>query len=772
MRRQAITWAVLLAFVATNIGCKQQCFVSECDYDSYRALMPQSLECQAANCIAPEVAPIPTPSTVLDPERPIRYLSLNEAVAIALEQGTIGGGRRTFNLGEGPQIDIPYSPGGIRDAVRVLALEPAIAYTDIEASLSRFDARLLSGITWQTNDRPVGTALESFQAGGGINSIQQQLATFTSSLVKPLPTGGVAGVTFRTDYELSNLAQRVNPAYRPSLLFGFEQPLLRGFGTEINQLTAAHPGSALFQYTNAGRVDGILLTRLAFDQSRADFEYAVSVMVLRVENAYWDLYGAYGRLYAREAALRQSFEAWRISKARYEAGRIPIQEFAQARGQYERFRRQRIQELNIVLDQERILRGILNLPAEDGTRLVPIDAPTLADYIPDWDSALNESMSLFPSLILARQDLKAAQLRLIRAKNTLMPDVRFSATYDFNAIGNRIDGPGDDNAFRNLANGDFSNWTMGVRGEIPIGFRDSHAFVRRTRLELAQAYMEVRDQELKVQRYLARAYRDMPGFQQSIQAARAEREAYSEQLQARFKEFLAGRGTFDFLLEAQRNWADALAEEYSNIVGYNKSLVTFQFAKGTLLQYDNVVISEGPLPNCAQVRAVEHQKERSKALVCRERAEPQTCTACGDGGCGTLGAGCTTCTDCVTNTTHTVSTLPALPSDKAPSLLTLAKAAPVPEITEPMPREASVWVDRPVNARTPAAPGAPAASLAPPTTTPSTAAAPAKPPLFLNDAVPPTAAALKPLPALPPGKFANEASAVVPVGNWEPAGKK
>src|SRR5207244_1548409 len=45
-------------------------------------------------------------------------------------------------------------------------------------------------------------------------------------------------------------------------------------------------------------------------------------------------------------------------------------------------------------------------------------------------------------------------------------------------------------------------------------------------------------------------------------------------------------------------------------------------AKGTILQHNNVAIQEGPLPQVAMVRAVEHERERSKALVLRERPEP------------------------------------------------------------------------------------------------------------------------------------------------------
>jgi hypothetical protein len=84
----------------------------------------------------------------------------------------------------------------------------------------------------------------------------------------------------------------------------------------------------------------------------------------------------------------------------------------------------------------------------------------------------------------------------------------------------------------------------------------------------------------------------------------------------------AGKTTADFLLEAQRQWAAALSAEYQAVADYNNSLARFQFAKGSMLQHANVIIAEGGLPQCAQVRAVERESERGAALACREKAAP------------------------------------------------------------------------------------------------------------------------------------------------------
>jgi outer membrane protein TolC len=607
------------------MGCKQQCFLSECDYNHYRDIgLPPNLECSPAAAITPASSIIAAPATVLSPEREIRYVTLTEAISMGLERGTVGS--PALNGTSNTSL-VSFTGQGVfapENNIRVLAFDPAIIATNIEASLAKYDVHWTTNMTWTTTDQPIATAFQAFQANGQTNVINTNDATFSTSLLKPLPTGGVAGITFNTNYELSNLPNPVNPSYRPSLQFQFEQPLLQGFGVEINQIRPTHPGSVLTPFNVGGRVEGVLITRIRFDQQRAEFERNVDILLVNVEVAYWNLYGAYWSLYSREQGLRQAFEAYRINKERFEAGRIPIQELAQTRQQYESFRAQRIQALGQVLENERALRYLMGLPVEDGTRLVPIDTPTLAPYRPDWTTAINEALALRPELVMARADLKARQFDLMNQKNLLLPDLRFTSTYDLNGIGTHIDGGSSDgnNAFSSLAHNDFHDWSLGLRMDMQLGFRDAHAAVRFSRLSLARSYALLQDQEERAHQFLALEYVNIAEFYELIIAQRAQREAAAEQLDARFKEFLAGRGTLDFLLEAQRVWADALRDEWNAIVQYNNALCTFQYAKGTILQHDNVTIGEGPLPHCAQVRAVEHERERAKAIVLRERAQP------------------------------------------------------------------------------------------------------------------------------------------------------
>jgi len=225
---------------------------------------------------------------------------------------------------------------------------------------------------------------------------------------------------------------------------------------------------------------------------------------------------------------------------------------------------------------------------------------------------------------MAREDVKANQMNVILQKNSVLPDLRFTATYDINDLGSRLDGVSPTGALHNLADDHFNNWAIGLRYTVPIGNRLANANLRIARLQLARSYEVLVDQELKVQRYLALQYRRIITNYELIKVRRAQRDAFAEQLKARFQEFLAGRQgvTLDRLLEAQRFWADALASEYVAVRDYNNSIVGWELGKGTILQRNNVIINEGPLPEAAVRRADAHQEERSKAILLRERAMP------------------------------------------------------------------------------------------------------------------------------------------------------
>jgi outer membrane protein TolC len=617
-------------------GCKQQLFMDPGDYhDAVKVALPKTLETNPHDPVVPAtVDRMSQPTTVLDFVRPARHMTLRECIALALEQGNSGIQQPT-NFGfknEGINTFAARTVGGT-DAIRAFAIDPALAQAEIERSLSRFDTRWVTTMQWAKVDQPTAAQFLSFQ-----NS--QDTAVFNSTLAKPLPTGGVAGITFSTNYskfapQAAQQTTLVNPNYTPQLQFTLEQPLLRLFGVEINQIANTIPlgtGSVLLPgltSISGNGTEGILITRIRLDQSKANFESQVNYMMANVEAAYWNLYAAYYNLYAQEEGLRQAFEGYRFTLIRVLNGTDPPQRLDQIQAQFHRFQRQVYQARGQVLEGERQLRGLIGLRSDDGVRLVPIDEPNLAPYQPDFHEAANDAIALRPELMLARQDLKFQQLNLMLQKNLRRPDLRGYASYNIAGLGTRLGGSTNDivsptgatipgNAFGSLADNRFNSWTIGFRFDVPLGFRDANGLVREAQLSLTRSYVQLRDSEMKAIEYLSGQYRRVIETHAEIAPARAERESLQRYI-ARIREVIRiGSWNAQFFLDfltVQQQLATAIAAESQAIANYNIALASFEFAKGTIQQYNNVSIGEGPLPPWVSKRAKDHFRERTDAAI-------------------------------------------------------------------------------------------------------------------------------------------------------------
>jgi outer membrane protein TolC len=276
------------------------------------------------------------------------------------------------------------------------------------------------------------------------------------------------------------------------------------------------------------------------------------------------------------------------------------------------------------------------------TRLVPVTPPTVASYTPNWEAALNDALTLRPEMVLARQNLKNAQFNLEIQKNLMRPDLRFAGQYTPVGFSTGLDGRGTltdglgqvrtSDAFPYLTGGSFNNWSPGPTSNRPLGYRLESAALRSARLGLAQAYYSLEDQEQRVQRTLTKQYQRLNEWHRRIEIAGAERQAYGESVKSYWELYRVGsdkggqQRLYDLalsLVQRQRSMALAQLKEYEAIAEYNNTLARFEWAKGEIMQHNNVTIHEG-LPQGVQVRASEVESQRTRALLRQVETRPLT----------------------------------------------------------------------------------------------------------------------------------------------------
>jgi RNA polymerase sigma factor (sigma-70 family) len=373
----------------------------------------------------------------------------------------------------------------------------------------------------------------------------------------------------------------------------------------------------------------------------AALERRRSQVVLNVETAYWNLYGAYWSLYTREQGLRLALEVWKAACTAHQQGRASSAEVAQARGQYELFRTQRLAALDgvleaewelrflrtrrglerddlrqLALDRGERLRNLLEPDAAEG-RLVPSDAPSLAPYQPAWNTALAETHKNQPEFCLARQQVAVCRFRLfmVRAASALAECGVDDQVID--SFCQHLTGPDDGKPA-------MPEWPgrTGISPAEDAKPGSVRPALQRAQSQLARSYLMLQDNELRWERFLGLQYRRLSSAYEQIKANRAQRQAFATQLKTQSEQYFAGRGSLDVLLEAQRFWADALSQEQAAMVSYTNARVGFTFAKGTVLQYAQVRAAHEPRPSNFDANSLAQERERTQAQVLGEKRLP------------------------------------------------------------------------------------------------------------------------------------------------------
>jgi outer membrane protein TolC len=537
-------------------------------------------------------------------------LTLEEAVHSALANSKVMrslGGR--YNATAQVQPPVGGAPEAVVNNNVLTIYDPAIVETTpfigVESALAAFDAQFTSNIFWEKNDRPQNVNATGAFGGFFTPVFEQDAATFNAQITKVTATGGQFGLRHNVQYDQNNNPTRQVPSdYNVNFEATFSQPLLQGAGVQYNRI--AGPNSP-FSGTGSATFDGVMLARINMDISLADFEAGVRNLVSDVENTYWDLYFDYRNLESTKAARASALQTWKKVHALYVTGSRggEAEKEAQAREQYFFFRAQVHTAFTNLLRDENRLRYIMGLTVADGRLIRPSDEPTTAEVKFDWAEVHAEALARSVDLRRQKWRIKQRELELIAARNQLLPRLDAVGRYRWLGLGDDLinssgqpetGGVAGTNAWQNLVGGDFQEWQLGLQASIPIGFRRELSTVRHFQLQLARERARLQDAELEVVHQLADAQRSLSGNHQLTQDNFNRRVAAERQVEAVGAAYENGTVTLDLLLDAQRRQADAEVAYYRSLVDYNRSIGQLHYRKGSLLEYNNVYLAEGPWP--------------------------------------------------------------------------------------------------------------------------------------------------------------------------------
>ncbi len=623
-RQRSLVWSLLACLMLAE-GCRlrDENAFKTCGDECYRAMASQIEYPAVSQCSATDADWASAEPVTLTSPTDIKYrdMTLQEAVQIALTQSKVIRDLGGSVLRSPAQVETFWDPAAVETDPRF----------GIDAALSAFDAQLSASAYGAKNDRAINN--EFF--GGGTRLLQQDTATVQEQLSKKAATGSQFALRHYTNYDANNAPSNLFPsAWTTWFETEARQPLLQGAGTTFNRIAGSSNIPGLYT--------GVLVARVNTDVELTEFEMAVRDLVSNVENAYWDLYFGYRDLDARIAARDAALDTWRRIHALYVANRRggEAEKEAQAREQYYRFQEDVQNALSGRLFQgtsvnngssggtframggvqvsERRLRMLIGLPPSDGALIRPADEPVTAPIHFDWQEISRESLVRRAELRRQRFMTRRYELEQIAAKNYLLPRLDAVGLYRWRGFGDDLlhsDSAGRaefDNAYMNLTSGNFQEWQIGMELNMPLGFRQGSAAVKNAELQLCRARAILRESEHQV---LHDAANSVGEFDRAIVVAQttAHRlDAARAQLAAVQAAFEADKAPLDLLLEAQRRLADAEIRHYQSLSEYALAIKNVHYAKGTLLEYDGVVLNESQWPAKAYADAAERESLRFK----------------------------------------------------------------------------------------------------------------------------------------------------------------
>lgn len=464
--------------------------------------------------------------------------------------------------------------------LKIAEIDPKIAATEVSEEEAKFDDLIFAKAKYGSKNTPsqnldVVKFTPTSDSGLLKNEVDKltaipqltQVLDMEAGIVIPLRTG--AKVTLSSPFDEKKQFKGVASAqYQNALRFSVSQPLLRDGGIDTN-------------------VAGIRIAK--YEQQIIDVKTRLqSIRVLAsVERAYWSIYMAWGELDVRRQQYENASDNLAMVKKRVANGLTAAVEINRAEiGVAER--RESLITANTTLKirqrQLKLLLNDTNLNVDSQLLIIPKTSPTLLHFEFDRNELVQKALNGRLELLELELKLAADLTKIDYLKNQTLP--MFMLDYNYGSLGR--DTQSLDSAFNQTLDGNYSDWSVGMRMEIPLSNELRKSKLERAVQERLQRLSTQQLRELTVKREIYDALDTTEQNWQRILAARQNVILAGLNYDAELKQFREGLRTMTEVLETLTRLGDAQLREVRAISDYQVSLVDLAFATGTLLGHNHV----------------------------------------------------------------------------------------------------------------------------------------------------------------------------------------
>jgi len=345
--------------------------------------------------------------------------------------------------------------------------------------------------------------------------------------------------------------------------------------------------------------------------SEIGFELQLTNLLVQAQKSYWDLVFAGQDLGVKQRSLDLAQRTLEENKMKVEIGTLARIDVVQTQADVAARREQLVlSTFNVTTAQDQIKK--MTSSDKDPTmfliKLRAQDSPKRPEAVqlPSLEEGIRIALENRPEIKQVLLDMENKDIDVRYTKNQKLPIFDVTASYNQNGVGgtrfdrgtqiggaatNVIPG-GIGNAFGQLFGYDFTGYQMGFSFVIPLNNKAADADYQRALNEqrLSKSRMDVLAQQIAVE--VRNAVTQVEMNRARIETAKVTRELAQQKMEAEQDKFGLGSSTLRFVLEEQRNVAQAESNELQAEVNFTKSLVDLDKAMGLTLSKNNIEIEK------------------------------------------------------------------------------------------------------------------------------------------------------------------------------------
>ena len=352
--------------------------------------------------------------------------------------------------------------------------------------------------------------------------------------------------------------------YDNSIKLTLEQPLLKGFGTDVT----------------CAKID---LAKIESEIDKRKFDQKVMELIAVTAQLYWKMYGAQNISDSWKKSLTIAENSIKDIEARAMGGKIAHTELMEAQSTVSTLRSEWYNAKSKVIEAQNQLFTLLNVSASEykDIRLIATDDPFgNYEYIVDCDEYVRMALEKWPEYEIAKRKVEKEKIQVKYARNQVLPQLDIVGSVGLNSLDQEYE-----KSLRDVANDEFFSWSTGIKFSIPIfGNAQAKSGLVIARIRARQAEIELDALKNSLGNSVYSKINAVISFQKQLKEYEKGLKLRHQLLEIEQTKFQSGRISLKDLLNQEEKYVTYQRKALSCVVNFKLIQATLQIAVGSIME--------------------------------------------------------------------------------------------------------------------------------------------------------------------------------------------